>query len=361
MITLTDVAQDVLTRSYRYYVRAESWLGDELLAADIPIETGSEESDGTLRIPERVVLTVPREVDGFSWSPQSDRHPLAANGQRLRVELGIGLANAEVEWFTRGWFLVHDTDTSGDTVTVTATGLYTYLDEARLVTPYQPSGTLASTLLGLVEPALTVDIDTGLVDRAVPAAVNYDEDRLGAVLELLDSWPATASVTNEGYLSVIPAVVSTTSVLSLTDGTGGTVIKSSGSSTREGAANVIVARGTAADGGQVQGVAYDFTSGPKSITGQFNPLPVPEFFDSPLLTSVLQCQAAARTRLARRQKRAARGFDVEMVPHPALQLDDVVDLTTRDFTALVCVVESMTLPYRPSGGAHMLRVREVVS
>lgn len=361
MIALTAEATSVLGRSFRYYVRAESWLGDELLADDIPIDTGSEENDATLRVPERVTLTVPRRDRGQSWSPVSDRHPLAANGQRLRIELGIGLGNGEVEWITRGWFLVQDSDTTGDVVNVAAVGLLTYLDEARLVAPYQPSGTLVSTLRGLIEPALTVDVDAALVDRSVPTAINYDDDRLGAVLQLLDAWPADAVITAEGYLSVVPAPTTFVPVLDLTDQAGGTVITACGASTREGAANAVVARGTATDGGQVQGVAYDFSAGPKAIGGPFNPLPVPEFFDSPLLTTVAQCQAAALTRLRRRQARTARGFDVEMVPHPGLLPGDVVTLTTDDFTALPCVTESIVLPYRSGSGGMTGRFREVVA
>lgn len=357
MITLSDATLSVLQRSHRRYVAVESWLGGELLAADIPIADASEEADRGLRVPERVTFAVPRRDRGESWSPVADDHPLASNGQTLRVKLGVGLANGAVEWFQRGTFLVQEADTRGDTVTVTALGLLALVDEARLASPFQPTGTLVSTLRGLIEPALTVDVTASPTDRSVPSDVNYDEDRLGAVLELLDAWAATAAVDPFGILRVVPAVQSTTALLSLTDSPGGTVITASGGSTREGACNVVVARGTATDGGQVQGVAYDTSTGPTRYGGNFNPLPVPVFFQSPLLRTADQCTAAANSILARRLRSVAREFQVEMVPHPALQVGDVVSITTDIYTDLVCSVEALRLPYLPSGGAMSLTLR----
>lgn len=362
MIELSAAALSVLGRSFRYYVRVESWLADQLLSDDVPVDQGYEENDATLRIPERVTLTVPRLYRGETWSPVGDDHPLAANGQRLRVQLGIGLASGQIEWFNRGWFLIQDVDPQGvDSITVQGVGLLTYIDEARLVSPLQPTGTLASTLRDLVEPALTVDLDPALVDRSVPASINYDDDRLGAVLQLFDAWPATAVINPDGYLALTVPADDATPVLSVTDQSGGTAIAILGSSSRDGAANAVVARGTATDGGQVQGVAYDYGTGPKAIGGPFNPLPVPEFFESPLLTTVAQCQAAARTRLARRVRQTARAFTVDMVPHPALLPGDVVAITTADVAALPCRIESMRLPYRGSGGSHTMVVREVTT
>jgi hypothetical protein len=362
MITISAQAQSLLTGSYGYACAVESWYDGQLLAADIPVFTAAEEVDRTVRVPERVTFTVPREAAGVSWSPVSDRHPLAANGQRLHVKLGIRLDSDRVEWFERGRFLIQTSFINGnDEVQVEALGLKALVDEAKLVSPYQPSGTLVSTLRGLVEPALTVVVDAALTDRAVPSGINYDEDRLGAVLELLDAWPADAYVTPAGYLAVVPATQSTTSVLSLTTGTGGTVITATGSSTRDGAYNAVVARGTATDGGQVQGVAYDMSGGPKGYGGPFNPLPVPYYFTSPLLTTVIEAQRAAETIMARFQRGTARQFDIDMVPHPALQAGDVVSVTTDDVTDLLCSVEAFNLPYKATGGSQRVTVRSLVT
>lgn len=362
MISLSAAATSVLTGSYTAHVAIESWRGDQLLTDAVPVVDGSavEDVDRILRVPERLTLRVPAYDRGMSWSPAGDDdHPLSASGQRLRVSLGIGLAHGVVEWFTRGEFLVMDTVPAGDDVAVTAVGLLQLVDEARLVTPYQPTGTLVSTLRGLVEPALTVSVDAALADRAVPGGINYDEDRLGAVLELLDAWPADAVVDPEGFLAVRSVDQAVEPVLALTDGVGGTVLRAPGASTRDGGVNAVVARGTAADGGQVQAVAYDLSGGPTSWGGPFNPLPVPYAFASPLLTTVPQCRAAAATVLARLARSAGQVFDVEMVPHPALQVGDAVTLTTAEVTAKPCVVERLRLPYGAGGGPATARVRSL--
>lgn len=357
MIELTAEALSVLTRSWQMHLRVESWLGDELLHDDVPVAAASEEVDRSLRVPERVTLTVPRVDRGVSWSPTDPLHPLAAEGQQLRVQLGIGLGGDRVEWMQRGWYLVDEAHPVGDHVSVTAVGLLHLIDEARLVGPYQPAGTLAVTLQGLVEPALTVDVDAALVDRAVPTDINYADDRLGAVLELLDAWPADARVAPDGVLTVVPASEPTgPAVIALTDGVGGTVIEATGESTREGAWTAVVARGTASDGAQVQAVAYQGT-GPRAAAGDFNPLAVPYFFHSPLLTTVGQCTAAARTVLARLQ-RGGRPYAVEMVPHPGIETGDVVDLVTAEYTGLA-VVETLARPWTAGGGSQRMRVRAV--
>jgi hypothetical protein len=358
MIQLSDLTQSILGGTYTLLLTVDSWLGGQLLAADIPMATGTEEVDRTLKVPERVSFTVPRLDRGMSWSPVANDHPLAANGQRLRVSLGIDQGNNRVEWFTRGWYLIQDSDADGDTVTVTAVGLLTLVDEARMVTPYQPTGTLTDTLRGLIEPALTVVVDGQLADRDVPAGINYDLDRLQAVLDLLDAWPATGRVDPNGFLDVTAATIDPTPVLSLTNGAGGTIITATGKSTREGAFNMVVAQGTAADGGQVQGIAQVLT-GPRSVGGPFNPLDVPYFYSSPLLTDNDQCAAAAQTRLDNLLRENAIGFDVQMVPHPGLQDGDVVTVTTDDYTDLLCTVEYLSLPLTAGGGSQKLTVRSL--
>lgn len=363
MIEVSDITAGVLNRSHHRFVRAQSWLGDELLADDIPIAGGSEEVDRSLRVPERITLTVPRRDRGASWSPVEVDHPLAANGQRLSVQVGIGTARGDIEWLQRGWYVVQDATKGGDTVTVTATGLLTLIDEADFISPYQPNGTLGTTVRGLVEPALSAEIDAALIDRAVPAGINYDDDRLAALLSLLDAWPADAYVNADGALSVIPApmdaaLLASEPVRTLTNGTGGTLITANGSSTRDGAFNVVVARGTATDGGTVTGVAY-VTGGPRAFGGDFSPLPVPYAYASPLLTTVAQCTLAAATVRERLLRSASQTFDVEIVPDPRLQVGDVVLATTDDHANMMCTIEALKLPWLPGGGSEQLTIRRL--
>lgn len=360
MIELSELAAAALLKgNQRRYVRVESWYDDALLDDNIPVSGGDLEIDRTSSVPERLTLTVPieakRTMDGtrFDYTPGAIDHPLSANGQLLRLTIGIGIISDQVEWLNVGWFVITESEASDDEVRVEAAGLLWKIQEARLVNPLQPSGTFKSTIQDLVEPALTVEFDSALTDRAVPSSVNYDDDRLGALETTLAAWPATADVTAAGTLYVTTADDPATVSLALSTSTGGTVIEATGASTREGIYNAVVMQGTASDGALIRGVAYD-TNGPKRSGGPFNELPVPLFQDSPLITTQAQANAAALTRLATLKRSTSQQWTVRMVPHAALQVGDRITVDGTPY-----IVEALTLPLLADGGEQKLRVRTV--
>lgn len=357
MITVTDDTAAVLTgSSFVQAIRVESWLAGQLLDADIPLSAGAEDLDRSLRVPERITLSVPRLYRGASYAPVAVDDPLAANGQRLRVLYGVTGRGGRVEWIQRGWFVLQDAIPSGDTVEVTGAGLLTLIDEAELVSPFVPSGTMGSFLRKLLEPALTVDLTAAPTDRSVPASLAVDQDRLQGVYSLLDAWAADGYVSADGVFTVIPAGQPSEVDVFIDDTT--TAIRAAGTSTRDGTATVIVVRGTTTDGGQIQAVTYE-TTGPRPYAGPFNPLPVPFYFASPLLTSVTQCAAAAATVLERRRRASGATLQVEAVPDPRLQLGDVARVTTDEYGQVDGPIEQLRLPYVADGGPMVLGVREL--
>lgn len=369
MLRTSDLAANVIrSGSFQLSCQVSVSRGGETIATDVPVISGREEYDGELSVPERVTITVPRIDGDTDWTPRSADDPLAAYGQRLHVRLGVGIGPDGIEYMNRGEFLIHDTTVDEDTITVTAVGLLALVDEARLVAPYQPTGTLLSTVRGLVEPALTVVLAPGMVDRAVPAGMNFDEDRLGALQEVLDAWPAFGQVTEDGYLLVrdLWDVESGPAILAYNREDQpflvGWVERSTGANTREGIVNAVVARGTAADGSPVQAAVYDVSGGPASYGGPFNALPVPEFFFSPLLTTVKQCQAAARTILDRKTAPLARRFTLTCLPDPRLQGTDYVfyvPTRTGESENADTVIDKLSLPYTAGDGAMEMTLREV--
>lgn len=356
MIDISDQCASVLlSGNQTRRLRVESWYDDQLLDDDIPVGDGMEDTDRSLNVPERVTLTVPRRRRGVDYTPGSVLSPLGANGQRLRVLVGVGIGNGQYEWLQRGWFVITESQVRGDSVNVQAAGLLWLIQEARLVNPFQPSTGFINAVRNLVEPALTVEFDGALVDRGIPSTVNYDDDRLGALEATLSAWPAVCDMTPDGFLYVTTADDPSTVSLELSSGVRGTVIEASGQSTRDGVYNAVVAQGTAADGGLVRSVAYDL-NGPKRSGGPFNELPVPQYFDSPLITTQAQAAAAAATRMARIKRTTGIMMDVEMVPHPALETGDRVTLDGVDG-----IVEQLKLPLTAAGGAATAKVRLIES
>ncbi len=360
MIPMTEKAQEIQESGSGYvrYLRVESWLGGRLLASNVPVSSGREDVDLSARVPERVTLTVPRKAYGFDWTPRLPADPLAAVGQRIRIMLGVGLEGQAAEWVQRGEYLIQNSTPRGDYISVEAVGLLALIDEAKLVAPFQPTGSLASTLRALVEPALTVQFAAGLTDRAVPSGVNYDEDRLGAVEELLAAWPAEAQVNNRGVLAVRPVSTPATSTLLASN----TTISADGESGRDNVYNAVVARGTAADGGQVQGVAYEYGTGPYRYKGPFNPLPVPLFFSSPLLRTVNECRLAAAARLQKVLRERTSAWSVTAPPLIHLQAGDRVLVATAEqfgANAMDGTVEQMTMPLTAGEGPMTMKVVRV--
>lgn len=357
MIAVTDTVRSVLDLgTFVYLIKCSAWLGDEILAEDVPIGGGTEDTDGSLNVPERITLSVPRVRDGFDWSPTTATSPLAAAGQTLKISAGVGVGADGVEWFQRGEYLIVESVVDGDTVRVTCAGLLYLIQEARFVAPFQPSGTIAGTLRALIEPALPADLDDAPDDRAVPvSAVNWDSDRLGAVYELLDAWPAVARMNAQGYLEVHPDEIPTEPVRAFSDAAPGTIVQATGSSTRTGGFNVVVATGYAADGGEVRATAY-VGAGPWAyVSGPATPLPVPFGYSSPLLTTNAQCIKAANTVLNRKMRDGVlRRFAVTAVPDPTLEVGDAITVTAGDVDGLLCTVEALILPYTADGGPMRL-------
>ena len=377
MIDVSDECASILNnRTFTMSARASVSLGGTVLLDDIPIITGTEEFDDNLRVPERIVINVPRIVDGVDLIPTATTDPLAPYGQRLHVKIGIGLGQS-TEWLNRGEFLIQEVRLDGTEIQVTAVGLLALIEEARLVAPFKPTTTLTNTVRTLIEPALTVLVDAGptALDRAVPAGLNEDEDRLGLLEQVLTAWPARAQMHPAGYLQVLLADDygdddGFVQLYNFTDPLSGNVqnlaniIEVGGAITREGLYNTAVARGQAADGQQIIGVAYDTTpGGPTSLRGNFNPLPVPIFYYSPLLTTAQQCQDAAASILTRKAAQAAQRLQMRCVPDPRFVGNDLIRYKSRRSSDLdlqtPVVIERLTLPYTSGSGPMTLVVREV--
>lgn len=361
MLSMSTTALAVVQGSYTMDIRAESWLNGQLIADNIPVSDGSETRDRSLNVPEQISLTVPRRDRGFDWDPGTDpTHPLAAYGQILRIDYGVDVGGGQFEWINRGWFLITESGSDGETVSVSCQGLLTLIDEAQLVSPFQPSSsdTLGSVIRGLIEPALTVTFDGSLTDRSVPLGMQWDSDRLGAVTEVLNAWGAEATVTEDGYLFVEAVSDAGNPVASITDDPAtGTVVQWQGSTSRDGAFNLVAAQGEDAAGNQIQGVAYDSDSrSPYRYGGPFSPLPVPYSYQSSLLTTVAQCRAAATAQLKLLRRQAFRKLSVTMVPHPGLVTGDILSVTGAGLTNARCVIESLSLPYSPAEQALTVRV-----
>ncbi|MFJ4173987.1 hypothetical protein [Microbacterium sp. NPDC089696] len=321
----TGPSAKALASSVSWRPMVSSWLGVEVLADVVPVLSGKI----TWTVGQEVTATLTMTVPGTSvengrtrsWRPGRDpKHPLARYGQKLDVSLLV-----DGYLLRLGRFGIQDwKDGDGGEIEVSGAGILQNASDDRLIVPTGPrdNGTLKSEFARLTPDYMTVQFDASLVDRACPKAMEWDEERLKALYEIADAWPARLREDAWGGIQVLPPLPETpVPVMSFTDGEGGTLISAPTEDTREGSYNVFVAR-SSADGVEAQAVAA-VEGGPMAASGEYRP--VPTFWSSPLLANEAQCLAAAQTRRSNstRQSIVRR---VELVPDPRIEIDDAVEL-----------------------------------
>jgi hypothetical protein len=135
-------------------------------------------------------------------------HPLAKFGQQVDLQLDVTAPVSSQDWQIRlGRFQIQDwahDDTSG-IVTVTCLGLLQIASDAKFRTPQVPrSGdTFVSAFTRLMPDGLGVNFDAALVDRALPQSFQWDQDRIGALYDIADAWPARIRVDQYGTVQVL--------------------------------------------------------------------------------------------------------------------------------------------------------------
>lgn len=336
MIPILTAAEVAGTLTWEAVV--SSWHGSRLLASDIPVAGGSVAWSTRRDVPGSVDLEVPRTstVDGrrYDWLPRSADHPLSYHGQVLAVSLRVGtLVSRRVETIPYGRFMVTDFEDTGATVRISGVSLAQRIVEQRFAspTPTRSSGTFASELRRIVPASLGVRT-AGMVDRPVPA-MSWDEDRMAAVREVADAWPALVREDMSGTIVFRPPLGDAVEpVLHLTDlGVAGTVASAYRSGKRDGIYTSVVARGQETDEAglpTLQGEATQYGGDYGVETFGL----VRRFFSSPLITSLGAAHASARTILAS-SILPATTLPVACTPDPRIELDDLVAVTSDGHTS----------------------------
>lgn len=345
VLTDEEVAGALTWRPHVSSWLAGGWLGT------VPVADGSVTWSTRREVPGSLELTVPRRDDGFDWCPKRDAaHPLAANGQVLRVAIqATTLVSKRVATIPVGSFRITSWQDNGDTVSVTAVSMFRLIENARLrrATSPRSGGTLVSELRRLVPSSMGLTVDAGLTDRACPA-MTWGESRMDAIQEIARAWPARLRETMTGGVSVLPPLAAVpTPVNYLHDGVGGTVVSAYPSGSEDGLFNVIVARGTESDDAGAPMIQHDEaqTTGPLSVS-RFGEKVM--FFSSPLITSGGQAIATAQTMLADKVRQSLT-LPVIAAADPRIELDDAAEVLDADGERYWGYVSGYTLPLRANG------------
>lgn len=305
-------------------VRVSSWLGTSMLAESVPVSTVVLDDDGG-DVPETLKLTVPARRAGRSWVPGEDpTHPLARFGQRLAVT-AVTISPRGREFETPiGWFQIQSWSHDGGVVTVTAHGLLQVVADDKLPAATQPASgaTFMSEARRLMTAGVPVAIDSALADRACPSSFDWTEDRLAALIDLADAWPARIAATADGVVRFLSPLGDTvTPVLQLVDGEGGVIIGAPRDDSRSGVYTACVAS-SSQDSSRSAPVSAEYvtTVGPYAV-GTYGV--VRRRYASPLLGTEAACLAAART-LVEDSQRQGRVQSISLPPDVRVERGDGV-------------------------------------
>ncbi|WP_293785169.1 DUF5047 domain-containing protein [uncultured Aeromicrobium sp.] len=332
------------------------YYGGSLLKAGIPVAGGSVAYDDTQDVSMSSDFRVPRRVslDGGATLtdllPREELDPLNYYGQVAQFRYDVRHPSGRIESFSLGQTRIQSWDDEMGEITVTGAGLLLEAKEDRFLYPEQikrstPFPAAVRQLLGDIIP---VAVDEGLPPRTTPA-YTFEEDRLTALRQILDTWPARAYVDEQGVLRITRPYDDLTDpiVRTIRDGIDGTLLEAPRSGSREGRYNAVKASGEdTGDSTPVSGAAY-ITEGPMAWnSSEFGN--VPYFMSSPLLTTRAQCNAAARTRLDN-LRRAAEPRTFTIVPDVRLQVGDIVRVDSSDEEPLLLRIQSIDFPLTYDG------------
>lgn len=272
----------------------------------VPVVAGSwqvtDEADVT--VPGTVAFSVPASRE---WIPTAAEHPLAGMGHRARVQ---------VDGTTFGWFRLSPARRSGDVLQVSGLGLLREVQRARLTQTWQTSsGQTRGQVVGQLLAGL-LPVVLGLPDEPMPVAT-WMEDRLAAVYEVVESWPARLEVREQTVWILPPWPASGAPVgrLALTGpleppGDAGDPY------------NGYLVRTVPVGDEQPVTAFWGQPDGPMRWGGPYGQNPA--FFSSPVLAADPAQLLAVAERMTRRETAAATTYRFAAVPDPERRVGDVV-------------------------------------
>lgn len=352
---------EVLAGACFWWPRVTSWRGGQMLASEIPVQSGRVTAKIDDDIIETLSLTVPRfaaasaDGDVIDWRPASADAPLARYGQTLDVTILVMSVITGTIWETRigRYQIAHWDDDDAGTITLKGESMLARTRDDKLLTLSSPTGSFVSESRRLLPSGMGVSFDPALVDRACPQSMSWSKDRLKDLQEIAAAWPALLRVDEWGqivYRAPLPAVPAP--VLTLRDGVAGTLIGVPRADSRTDAANRVVVSSSSTDSADVQGVA-SVTSGPMSVSGPYGV--VTKEWSSSLIQTVAQATAAANSELAS-STRSAQTVPVQIAPDPRIQLDDAIAVERAGDEPLWGWVTAYDLPLTTLDGAMRVDV-----
>jgi len=300
------------------------------LAGRLPVVTGNVTTDMTADVQSTLDLTT-----HYPW-PGNPSDPGTPYGQEIYVERGVEYGIGTRELVGLGYFRIDRVEqvrVPDGAIRITASDRMATVRDARPIAPVQFSatasvGSVIDFVVGEAVPNLVTVYDFNAYSIMLGTDHVLDDDRLAFVQDLLAAYGKFGYFDYAGRFQVrsVPDLSATESVWEINSGARGVLVEMKRTISREAVYNVVVARGEpAGDFPPVQAIAVDDDpASPTYVGGDFGM--VPTFYASAFMTTVEQCSAAARAKLAK-VIGLPYGVSLGTVPNPALEGWDVVTVS----------------------------------
>ena len=341
-------------------VKASIYL-DDVLLGDFGVTDGSVTCDGTSEGALRSLsLTVAPDPDAWGL--------VTTPGAEIRVWRGLSLSEGD-ELAALGVFTIDaDPEEDADTgaISISAGDRSRRISRARWPDPYTTAaGTDVSTaVIAILRdrwPACPVGF--GKVGKTISSATTLQDGASS------DPWKDARDIaTTAGYdlyfdadgmaqLRITPDPATADPCLTLYSGETGVVTDSKRVALLSQVYNGVIATGEGSSlDVPVRGECWD--DDPTSQTYRYGPMgQVPYFYSSSFLTTTADATGTAQTTYTRIKGRAEQR-SWSMVPNPALEYSDVVDIVAEDGTTSRYMLDTLTIPLL--SGAMTVTARKTV-
>lgn len=319
--------------------------GETLIQRDIPVADGSVEAVRK--------NNVRRSFSASIATQEWEDFPVNTFSSRMQVWVGMEIAPGVSRTLSQGIFRINDLSRQRlHSFDVSGSSFEAYIVDDRFFTPRTPTkgtSTIVSIKALILESIPTaVFKTTATQDKVVGMTAPWERERWEAITSLADSINAEVYCDPNGVFVIADKTDFVTGtqipVWRVDVGPTGVMVTENLVHTRDKVYNGVVASGQSSDQDipPVWDVVTD--NNPKSKTYWGGPFGhVPKFYSNPNFTTKEQCTSAATNMLAEATAENCN-LDFTMLPNPALEPGDVVELRRMDGKIENHVVDSMTIP-----------------
>lgn len=331
------------------------------VGTEIPILGGSIEQDANAAI--RSMLS----LETFYKFPTRATDLLLPYGNyELFLRAGLQYNSGSFEYVSMGyyriWDVVQDEATDG-ALSITGQDRMAGLIDGDLTSPTQflPTqtyGNVVEQLVTQIYPWAVIQWDDSTDDDLLGVSLIVTEEsgnRYSFLNNLITGVGKIWYWDHRGIL-VIKDLPDNEATWTVDAGPGGVLVRHSRETSREGVYNAVKVTGEALDT-EVPASGFAYDNNPDSPTYWNGPFgKVPRFYSSPFVTTDIQAEVAA-INLLKKNLGLPYSVEFDLIPNPALEPYDCVDVVGKNGVTETHVIESLSFPLSVEG-SQTARTRE---